>query len=170
MSNTPNTAPNTAPNMPEAGTHESPQQEMGWLLQTFAGDVPGVTHAVLISRDGMRLLDSDVDKDWADELAAAISGVASLAANTTGPTHHKRPARQVLIEREDCLFLLQSAGGSKMFANQSGMRGVVDTILLVITDPNADVGTVGYEMSRLIDKFAPYMEIPVRVTPSGDAR
>ncbi|MFI2415115.1 roadblock/LC7 domain-containing protein [Streptomyces sp. NPDC018947] len=151
-----------------AGEH---RDNMAWLLRQFASDVPGVTHAVLLSRDGLRLLDSDVDKDWADELSAALSGVASLAANITGPTHKKRPAGQVVIEREDCLFFVQSAGRSAAFEGHPGNeRGAVDTVLAVIATPDADAGTVGYEMGRLVQKFAPYMLIPVRVGTSGEVR
>lgn len=149
----------------------SQQTDMAWLLRKFAADVSGVTHAVLLSRDGLRLLDSDVDKDWADELAAAISGVASLAANITGPTHKKRPAKQVIIERDDCLYFVQSAGRSSAFPGHPGIaRGVVDTVLTVVTTATADVGTVGFEMSRLVDRFAPYMDIPVRVTTGDEVR
>ncbi|MEV7796545.1 roadblock/LC7 domain-containing protein [Streptomyces sp. NPDC087512] len=147
------------------------RDNMAWLLRQFASDVPGVTHAVLLSRDGLRLLDSDVDKDWADELSAALSGVASLAANITGPTHKKRPAGQVVIEREDCLFFVQSSGRSAAFEGHPGNeRGAVDTVLAVIATPDADAGTVGYEMGRLVQKFAPYMLIPVRVGTGGEVR
>ncbi|MFH9862262.1 roadblock/LC7 domain-containing protein [Streptomyces sp. NPDC017202] len=147
------------------------RDNMAWLLRQFAGDTPGVTHAVLLSRDGLRLLDSDVDKDWADELSAAISGVASLASNITGPSHKKRPARQIIIERDDCLYFVQSAGCSAAFDNRPGNeRGEVETILLVVATTDADAGSVGFEMGRLVAKFAPYMKIPVRVGTSGDVR
>ncbi|MGW0999708.1 roadblock/LC7 domain-containing protein [Streptomyces sp. NPDC002523] len=157
---------------PASGTTASGQRDnMAWLLRQFAAEVPGVTHAVLLSRDGLRLLDSDVDKDWADELSAAISGVASLAANITGPSHKKRPARQVVIERDDCLFFVQSAGRSAAFDNRPGNeRGEVDTVLAVIAATDADAGTVGFEMGRLVQKFAPYMQIPVRVGTGAEVR
>jgi hypothetical protein len=144
---------------------------MAWLLRQFASDVPGVTHAVLLSRDGLRLSDSEVDKDWADQLSAAISGVASLASNITGPTRAKGPARQVIIERDDCFFFVQGAGRSSAFRNYPGnTRGVVDTVLAVVAYPDAEVGTIGFEMGRLVEKFAPYMDIPVRVTPTDEAQ
>jgi predicted regulator of Ras-like GTPase activity (Roadblock/LC7/MglB family) len=147
------------------------RDNMEWLLEQFATETPGVTHAVLLSRDGLCLLDSDVDKDWRDELSAALSGVASLASNITGPNRKKRPARQVVIERDDCLFFVQSAGRSTAFDNHPGNeRGEVDTILAVIATPDADAGTVGYEMGRLVAKFAPYMLIPVRVGTGGEVR
>ncbi|MFF9001493.1 roadblock/LC7 domain-containing protein [Streptomyces achromogenes] len=159
------------PDAGSAGRHGatlSAHDSIAWLLQEFTEDLPDVTHAVLLSREGLRLLDGGVEKDWADQLAASISGVASLAANVTGPTGKKLPAKQVLVERDDCLFLVQNAGGSKAFENQPGaVRGVVDTILVVVTVPDANVSTVGFEMSRLIGKFADYMEVPVRAA-SGD--
>ncbi|MFJ8048238.1 roadblock/LC7 domain-containing protein [Streptomyces luteogriseus] len=157
---------------PASETTASGQRDnMAWLLRQFASETPGITHAVLLSRDGLRLVDSDVDKDWADELSAALSGVASLAANITGPTHKKRPARQVIIERDDCLVFVQSAGRSAAFDNHPGNeRGEVDTILAVIATADADAGTVGYEMGRLVQKFAPYMLIPVRVGMGGEVR
>ncbi|MDF9868591.1 putative regulator of Ras-like GTPase activity (Roadblock/LC7/MglB family) [Streptomyces pratensis] len=146
------------------------RSDMLWLLRHFAAEVPGVTHAVLLSRDGLRLLDSDVDKDWADELSAAIAGMASLAANITGPTHQKRPARQVVIERDDCLFFIQSAGHSTAFDHHPGSRGVVDTILAVVATTDADAGNVGFETARLVQKFAPHMQIPVRVGTEEEIR
>ncbi|MCM8555435.1 roadblock/LC7 domain-containing protein [Streptomyces sp. STCH 565 A] len=156
---------------PASATTTAQRESMVWLLRQFASETQGVTHAVLLSRDGLRLLDSDVDKDWADELSAAFSGIASLAANVSGPTHRKRPAGQVVIERDDCLFFVQSAGRSAAFDNHPGdERGEVDTILAVITARDADAGTVGFEMARLVAKFAPYMLIPVRVGTGGEVR
>ncbi|MET9507791.1 roadblock/LC7 domain-containing protein [Streptomyces flavidovirens] len=158
-----------APASEAAASHQ--REDMAWLLRQFASEVPGVTHAVLLSRDGLRLLDSDVDKDWADELSAALSGVASLAANITGPSHKKRPARQVVIERDDCLFFVQSAGRSAAFEDHPGNeRGEVDTVLAVIATTDVDAGTAGFETGRLVQKFAPYMQIPVRVGTSDEVR
>jgi predicted regulator of Ras-like GTPase activity (Roadblock/LC7/MglB family) len=116
---------------------------MAWLLRQFASETPGVTHAVLLSRDGLRLLDSDVDKDWADQLSAALSGVASLATNITGPSHEKRPVRQVIIERNDCLVFVRSVGGSAAFNKHPGSeRGERDTILAVMPrEPDLERGS-----------------------------
>jgi hypothetical protein len=97
--------------------------------------------------------------------------VASLASNITGPSHQKRPAGQVVIERDDCLLFVQSAGRSAVFDNHPGSeRGAVDTILAVIATTGADAGLVGFEMGRLVQKFAPYMLIPVRVGSGAEIR
>ncbi|MET8556633.1 roadblock/LC7 domain-containing protein [Streptomyces sp. NPDC004959] len=166
------TMSNVTDGTPASATTTSGQRDdMAWLLRQFTSETLGVTHAVLLSRDGLRLLDSDVDKDWADELSAAFSGVASLAANITGPSHKKRQARQVIIERDDCLFFVQSAGRSAVFDTHPGAeRGEVHTILAVIATRDADAGTVGFEMGRLVAKFAPYMVTPVRVGTGGEVR
>ncbi|WP_333743035.1 roadblock/LC7 domain-containing protein [Streptomyces ardesiacus] len=163
---------NVTDGTPASATTPSGQRDnMAWLLRQFVSETPGALHAVLLSRDGLRLLDSDVDKDWADELSAAFSGVASLAANISGPSHKKRSPRQVIIERADCLFFVQSAGRSAAFDTHPGNeRGEVDTILAVIAAGNCDAGAVGFEMGRLVAKFAPYMLIPVRVGTGGEVR
>jgi hypothetical protein len=46
---------------------------------------------------------------------------------------------------------------------------VVETILTVVATVDADVGAVGFEMGRLLERFAPYMDIPVR-TAGGEPR
>jgi predicted regulator of Ras-like GTPase activity (Roadblock/LC7/MglB family) len=149
-----------------------PQQQMAWLLKQFASSVPGVTDALLLSRDGLKLVHSDIPKDWADGLAATFSGLASLAQNITGPTEKRMAPQQIMIEREDALFFITSSGTSAAFEDHPGnTRGMVDTVLGVITRVDAEVGTVGYEMGRLVDQFAPYMVTPVRhgAMPSDDA-
>ncbi len=151
-------------------TAGSPQEDMAWMLQQFVSTVPDVTHAVLLSRDGLQLLDSGVDKDWADELSAAVSGLASLAANMTGLSHRKTPPRQIIIEREDCLYFVQSAGRSRAFEHYPSQRGVVDTLLVVVTAPDADAGNCGFEMARLLEKFAPYMLVSARRDADEEAR
>ncbi|MGW1039519.1 roadblock/LC7 domain-containing protein [Streptomyces sp. bgisy153] len=139
------------------------QQRLHWLLKQFADTIPGVTQAVLLSRDGLKLLDSGIHPDWADEIAAAFSGIASLAQNVKGPSNKKLPAQQIIIEREDAFFFIQYAGTSDAFKNHPGnTNGMTDTVLGVIARPDAQISTVGYEMGRLVGQFEPYMAIPVR--------
>ncbi|MET8714780.1 roadblock/LC7 domain-containing protein [Streptomyces sp. NPDC004735] len=171
MSTHPEMNPTTGVAPVSEATASHQRDDMAWLLRQFADDVPGVLHAVLLSRDGLRLLDSEVDKDWADELSAVLAGMASLASNATGPTHQKHPARQIIIERDDCLFFVQSAGRSAVFDDHPGNeRGAVDAVLAVIAAPDADAGPVGFEMGRLVKRFAPYMQIPVRVGTGDESR
>ncbi|MEV6028366.1 roadblock/LC7 domain-containing protein [Streptomyces sp. NPDC052036] len=156
----------------DAPTSTDPRDQIAWLLKDFASQIPGVIHALLLSRDGLRLLDSGMNKNWADTTAAALSGLASLAKNIEGPDSKRRPVSQLMFERDDALFFIQTAGPSLVFEAQLGRaREDVDTVLGVIALPDADVGTVGYEMERLIHRFASYMTIPVRhPDASGDVR
>ncbi|MFC3352103.1 roadblock/LC7 domain-containing protein [Streptomyces echinoruber] len=141
----------------------TPQGRMAWLLDRFVAHTPGVTHALLASRDGIKLLYSEMTRDPADAMAAAVSGLSSLAANLTGPTGGKLAPRQIIIERDDCLFFVTSAGTSSAFTNHPGnTRGVVDTVLGVIARPDADVGNIGFEMDRLVQRFASHMVTAVR--------
>ncbi|MBV9026909.1 MAG: roadblock/LC7 domain-containing protein [Streptomycetaceae bacterium] len=145
---------------------------MEWLLDTFVSKVPGVTHALLVSRDGLTLLASGMDKDWADTMAATVSGHASLAQGTPGPKGGRLPAQQIMIEREDCLFFIMSSGTGQRsaFTSQPGTcQGTVDTVLGVLAEPDADGGTVGYEMGRLITAFAQHMHTPIRQAPYDTA-
>lgn len=115
---------------------EEVKEEMTRLIDEFVEDTPGVTHALLASRDGMKqvvpthMLSAKADEDWADELAAAASGLAALAKGAKGPTGDKRPVQQILIERDDALFLLTEAGVGSAFTENG--RSVA-TVLMVLT-------------------------------------
>jgi predicted regulator of Ras-like GTPase activity (Roadblock/LC7/MglB family) len=55
-------------------------QDFEWLVHQFADDVPGVTHALVVSLDGLQLAASRlVPRDLGDQLAALTSGLLSLA-------------------------------------------------------------------------------------------
>ncbi|MFF4276153.1 roadblock/LC7 domain-containing protein [Streptomyces sp. NPDC001536] len=143
------------------------QEQMTRLLDEFVKDTTGVTHALLVARDGLKqAIVSHMDEDWADDVAAAFSGVVSLARGVTGPTSKKMPAGQVLIERDDTLFLATEAGEGSAFHSDGK---TVATILVVLTRTDANIGTVGWEAGRLVQRFAPFMTTPVRVRDGQDA-
>ncbi|MFI6209124.1 roadblock/LC7 domain-containing protein [Streptomyces sp. NPDC051041] len=141
----------------------SPEQ-IAWLLNQFVADEPDVMHALLGSRDGLKLAFSDaMTRDATDSLAAAISALSSLATNLPGLSGSGVPVRQMLVERDDCLFFIVGAGATSAFRSHPGnTQGSVDTVLGVISRPDADVGKVGFEMQRLVQRFAPYMVTAVR--------
>ncbi|MFE6939710.1 roadblock/LC7 domain-containing protein [Streptomyces chartreusis] len=136
------------------------QAQMTRLLDQFVNDTVGVTHAMIVSRDGMKqAVCTDMDPDWADTMAAAFSGMAGVAKGVTGPTDKQMAAGQILIERGDSLFLATEAGtGSAFSANGT----TVATILVVLARTDANIGTVGFAAGNLIQRFAPFMTTPVR--------
>jgi predicted regulator of Ras-like GTPase activity (Roadblock/LC7/MglB family) len=55
-------------------------QDCAWLIRQFADEVPGVTHALIVSLDGLQLAASrTVHRDVADQLAALTAGLLSMA-------------------------------------------------------------------------------------------
>uniref|UniRef100_A0AAU2ACY9 Roadblock/LC7 domain-containing protein n=1 Tax=Streptomyces sp. NBC_00093 TaxID=2975649 RepID=A0AAU2ACY9_9ACTN len=139
------------------------RQKLADQLRGFVEKVPGVRHALLISRDALPLVDSGIHRDYAHKWAATLGSLASLSENIPGPEGHKSPLQQVLIERADGIILVCIAGTSAAFPNQPGTKqGKVDTVLGVIAEPQASVGTIGWEMGQLVDRFAEYMVEPAR--------
>jgi uncharacterized protein len=54
-----------------------------WLLADFARETPGVTRALVVSADGLRLATSPgMSDELGDQLSAAASGLVSLAMAT----------------------------------------------------------------------------------------
>ncbi|WP_405537524.1 roadblock/LC7 domain-containing protein [Streptomyces sp. NBC_00075] len=141
--------------------------QMTRLLDDFVAGTTGVSHALMGSRDGLKqVFSSQMDPDWADELAATFSGMAGLAKGVTGPTGKDLPARQVLVERDDVLFLVTNAGVGSAF-NQSGKT--VATVLVVLVATDANIGAVAFEIGRLVSRFAPFMTTLVRErVPGGE--
>ncbi|WP_240943026.1 roadblock/LC7 domain-containing protein [Planosporangium thailandense] len=55
-------------------------QDCAWLVRQFAEEVPGVTHALIVSLDGLQLAASRmVPRDLGDQLAALTAGLLSMA-------------------------------------------------------------------------------------------
>jgi predicted regulator of Ras-like GTPase activity (Roadblock/LC7/MglB family) len=111
---------------------------LNWLVSNFVRDVPGVSHAILVSADGLLMAaSSQLPADRADQLAAVTSGLASLstgAARLFGAGE----VRQSLVEMDDGYLLLMGVGNGSYLA-----------ALAMIS---CDVGQVGYEMAVLVDR------------------
>jgi predicted regulator of Ras-like GTPase activity (Roadblock/LC7/MglB family) len=54
--------------------------EFAWLVDQFVVSTPGVTHALIVSLDGLQLTASrSINRDLGDQLAALTSGLLSMA-------------------------------------------------------------------------------------------
>jgi predicted regulator of Ras-like GTPase activity (Roadblock/LC7/MglB family) len=109
--------------------------QLDWLLADFVRGTPGVVHALVVSGDGLRLAASErVDARLGDRLAAATSGLVSLARGTA-QLLETAPVTQTIIEMAGgYLFVTSISHGST---------------LAVVADRNCDMGMVGYEMTLL---------------------
>ena len=109
--------------------------ELDWLLADFAKGMPGVRHALVVSADGLRLAGSGrLDPSFADRLAAAASGLVSLARGASRVLADE-PLSQVIVEMADgYLFVSSLSQGST---------------LTVYAERQSDIGLLGYEMTMV---------------------
>jgi uncharacterized protein len=122
----------------EPSESASNPEQFGWLLTNFVDRVPGVSHAIVVSSDGLLLTSSaGLPRDRADQLAAVASGMLSLtrgAARVFGAGE----VLQTVVEMElGCMLLMAIADGS---------------CLAVLASPRCDMGLVAYEMTLLVDR------------------
>ena len=110
----------------------------GWMLTNFVDRIPGVSHAVVVSSDGLLLTSSSgLPRDRADQLAAVASGLASLTRGAAR-CFSAGAVLQTVVEMElGCMMLMAIADGS---------------CLAVLAARDCDMGLVGYEMTLLVDK------------------
>ena len=121
-----------------------------WLLNDFASRVPGVTHAVGVSADGLLVAATrSLPPDGADQLAAIASGLVSLLSGA---------AR--LLSAQPVASNLTEMNGAFMFS----MAVSDGASLLVVADHTCDIGQVSYEMAELINKVGPAL------TPAARSR
>jgi len=112
-------------------------QDFGWLVDNFARSTPGVTHALIVSSDGLPLITSaDLAPDLADPLAAMTSGIISIGNNIAGQVGEPG-CEQVMLKFPSGHFLFMGIGNLAGFA--------------VLVEEGANLGVVGHQMARLVD-------------------
>lgn len=121
---------------------------LGWLVSAFTQDVPGVTHAVLVSTDGLLVAASDsLPRDRADQLSALTAGLASLTVGAA-QLFTAGPVLQSVIEMAGGFLLVMSVGDGSHLA--------------VLAAAGCDIGLVGYEMTLLVDRVGRMVDTPAR--------
>ncbi|WP_328352002.1 roadblock/LC7 domain-containing protein [Mycobacterium sp. NBC_00419] len=111
---------------------------LDWLVSNFTREVPGVSHAVLVSVDGLLIAASEqLPRDRAEQLAAVTSGLASLAAG----------AAQLFEGGQVLQSVVEMAGGYLLV-----MRVGDGSQLATLATPNCDIGQIGYEMAVLVER------------------
>jgi X-X-X-Leu-X-X-Gly heptad repeat protein len=92
--------------------YDSPRSDnsLDWLVSNFAREVPGVSHAVLVSVDGLLIAASEhLPEERADQLAAVSSGLASLASGAA-QLFDGGQVLQSVVEMENGYLLLMRVG------------------------------------------------------------
>jgi predicted regulator of Ras-like GTPase activity (Roadblock/LC7/MglB family) len=113
-------------------------QDLDWIITDFAGRVPSVAHAIVVSADGLPLAFSEgFPKDRADQLAAVTSGLTSLTQGAAR-VFEGGPVTQTIVEmRRGVLLVMAISDGSS---------------LAVLASDDCDMGLVAYEMALLVER------------------
>lgn len=112
-------------------------KDFGWLLENFAASTPGVSHALIVSSDGLPLIAAGgMPPDLADPLAAMTSGIISLGNNIAGQ-FGQPGCDQVMLKFPAGHFLFMGIGQLAGFA--------------VLVREGANLGVVAHQMAQLVD-------------------
>lgn len=109
-----------------------------WLLDNFVSSVPGVSHTLVVSADGLLMAMSErLDRTQGDQLSAIVSGISSLTRGAARQLDAGE-VRQAIIEMDSMfLFSMVVSDGS---------------VIAVMAESTCDVGLVGYEMALLVSR------------------
>ncbi|MCX4744940.1 roadblock/LC7 domain-containing protein [Kitasatospora sp. NBC_01287] len=125
-------------------------EQLGWLLENLLKSTPGARHALVLSRDGLKLCRTpELSVDQADQLAAIAAGIQSLSHGAS-------------IEFGD------GSGGvrSAMTEFHGGLLFVVEAgegaHLAVIAAEDADAGLVGHQVSELVEQLGEHLRAAPR--------
>ncbi|WP_037603868.1 roadblock/LC7 domain-containing protein [Streptacidiphilus rugosus] len=123
--------------------------DLSWMLDS-ALEIPGALHAVLISADGLLMARTkDFDKDNADRVAAAMSGVQSLSRSLGFFCEDNSGLwRQTLVEFEGGWVFLISAGEG--------------AYLGVSAAPDVDMQDITFRMQQLVGQLGKVLVAPPR--------
>jgi len=125
---------------------------MSWLLANFAGHVPGISHVVAVSADGLLIASSrDLPADRAEQLAAVTAGLVSLAQGLSRTFDGGSVLQTVVEMGGGFLFLMSIHDGSAIAA---------------LASRNCDAGLVGYELALLVDRVGNALSPAPRETAS----
>ncbi|MFB7371456.1 MULTISPECIES: roadblock/LC7 domain-containing protein [unclassified Streptomyces] len=123
--------------------------DLSWMLDS-ALEIPGALHAVLVSADGLLMARTkDFDKDNADTVAAAMSGVQSLSRSLGFFVDGGQLRwRQTLVEFDGGWVFLISAGEG--------------AYLGVSASPDVDMQDITFRMQQLVGQLGKALTTPPR--------
>ncbi len=126
----------------------NPADNLNWLLERLCNTVPGITHAVVVSSDGLALAKSDeVDRETAERLAAVSSGMIGLAYGSAG-RFGAGPVSNVIVEMQNgWLFVTGIRDGS---------------LICCLTAKDIDMGAIAFEMSIFVQRVGDSLTADVR--------
>lgn len=124
--------------------------DLEWLLENLVERTPGATHALVLSRDGLKLCHTHgLTMDKADQLAAIAAGVQALSQGASVEFGDGTGGvRQSMTEfHGGILFIVEAGAGAH---------------LAVLAADDADVGLVGHNMNELVEQIGTFLTAPPR--------
>ena len=126
---------------------------LNWLVSRFVEEVTDAAHAILVSADGLLMAESQsIPGERAEQVAAVSSGLASLAVGAAR-LFDGGAVLQTVVEMEHGYLMLMSVGDGSN--------------LTVLTEEDADIGQVGYEMALLVERVGRTVQAEARVPTPG---
>src|ERR671914_1815856 len=125
-------------------------RDLDWLLENLLERTPHALHALVLSKDGLKICHTPgLTVDQADQLAAIASGIQSLAYGASIEFGDgSGGVRQSMTEFYGGLLFIVEAGEGAHLA--------------VIATDAADVGVIGHNMNELVEQIGEYMTAPPR--------
>jgi uncharacterized protein len=124
------------------------RQDVSWLITDFTTRVSGVTHAIVVSADGVPLgLSARIPEDLAGRFAAITSGLVGLMQGVARIFEAGQPGH-ALVEMENGLMLVMAISDGSSLA--------------VLAASECDTGLVSYEMALLVEAVGHVLTPAVR--------
>ncbi len=118
------------------------------LIADFAERVPGVLRAVAVASDGVLLAASDrTQPDQLEQLSAITAGLMGLASAAARILHGGTVTQALVTMARGTLVIMAIDQGSS---------------LAVLTTATADLDTVAYEMTMLVEEAGSIFTPPAR--------
>ena len=123
---------------------------LDWLLENLVDSTAGAVHALVLSRDGLKLCHTrELSVDRADQLAAIAAGVQALSQSASVEFGDGTGGvRQSMTEFYGGLLFIVEAGQGAHLA--------------VLADDTADVGLIGHRMDELVEQIGDFLTSPPR--------
>lgn len=140
---------------PTAHSSASTEEKLTWLMQGMLARTPGARHALVLSRDGLKLCRTpELSVDQADQLAAIAAGIQSLSHGASmefgDGTGGVRSAMAEFYG--GVLFIVEAGEGAH---------------LALVTAEEADPGLVGHNMAELVEQLGEHLSSQPRTSLSS---
>lgn len=130
--------------------------EVEWFLEKMVTTTAAATHALVCSRDGLKLCHTrDLSVEKADQLAAIATGLQALSQSASAEFGDGTGGvRQSMTEfYGGFLFIVEAGGGAH---------------LAVLAGDDADPGLIGHKMDELVEQIGEFLTAPPRPPQATD--